>query len=197
MLRLTLLQTPYWMDLGGGVRLKVRPLTFAVLAAAQSKAYRLAVESGVAAALVAEIGGDVPGLLDLDDQDARNGLCRLLMLQSLAVFAVIEWEGVGNEDGTAAAPVTEAWVKALILGHPLLAEKFEKSYTAGVSETVTEGNVCGIAPSGTSAAVPNIADVAAPTDCPAPGEKKTTTAKPVPTPPMNPEPLRDGQPGNC
>jgi len=106
MLRLDLKREPFWLDLGHGVRLRVRPCTTALMMAARAAAAR------------AEPG------------EAENavGVRTAALLAALARFAAIEWEGVGDDDGNA-APITSEGVDALLALWPM-AEAFERLYLA-------------------------------------------------------------------
>ena len=86
MLKLDLPVEPYWADLPHGVRVKMKPVTTAVISAAQHRAARLGREAAEAA------GGTL-------DPDMSRGLAFMLMVQALARFAVEEWEGVAGPDG--------------------------------------------------------------------------------------------------
>ena len=84
MLRLDLTAEPRWLDLGHGVRLRVAPLTTALMVAARSDA---AVEA----------------LPETASDEERA----LVFAKAIARRAVTEWEGVGDADGNP-VPVTPA-----------------------------------------------------------------------------------------
>lgn len=88
MLKLDLPTEPYWVEMPLGVRLRIKPVTTALVSAAQHRAARL----GRAAAEAA--GGEL-------DPDISRGLAFVLMAKALARFAVEEWEGVAGADGSA------------------------------------------------------------------------------------------------
>jgi hypothetical protein len=90
MLTLSIPTEPTWIDLPQEVRLRIRPITTAVVAAAQSASLR--------EAEALRDTGD-PGGLDLADPDVAKGLGFALMVKALARYAVLEWEGVGNASG--------------------------------------------------------------------------------------------------
>lgn len=106
MLRLDLKRVPFWLDLGHGVRLKVRPCTTALMMASRTAAAK--VEPGAAENAV--------------------GVRTAALLSALARFAAIEWEGVGDDDGNPAA-LTPEGVEALLELWPI-AEAFERLYLA-------------------------------------------------------------------
>jgi hypothetical protein len=76
---------PYCLDLPRGVRLEIRPVTTAVMAAAQAAAARR-----LAASRIAD-----PDL----DPDMARGLSFALLVKALGRHAVTAWEGVGNAAG--------------------------------------------------------------------------------------------------
>lgn len=86
MLKLDLPTEPYWADLPHGVRLHIKPVTTAIVSAAQHRAARLGREAAEAA------GGEL-------DPDVSRGLAFVLMAKALARFAIQEWEGVAGPDG--------------------------------------------------------------------------------------------------
>lgn len=86
MIAIDLSSEPKWADLPHGVRLKLRPATTAIVSAAQARATRLAIEA------TTELGQP-------DDEDLRRGFAFMLLVQSLARYLVIEWEGVCDTNG--------------------------------------------------------------------------------------------------
>ena len=133
---------PVWLDLTEGVRLKVRPITTPSYAMIQAQAEKVFDDW---AANRAEAEG-----LDASDPSVRRGLMRALMIKGLALYAVIEWEGI--ED-----PLTDDTVAAFIDENPLLAALFYHRYLAPLEERAAEGNASGPAPHGISAGAQNIA----------------------------------------
>lgn len=85
MLSLVLVSTPTWLDLPRGVRVEVRPVTTAVMAAAQAAASR-------------RLGAIRASTEDLD-QDMAKGLAFAFLVKALARHAVIAWDGVGDAAG--------------------------------------------------------------------------------------------------
>ncbi|MBI4968174.1 MAG: hypothetical protein HZC25_08670 [Rhodospirillales bacterium] len=136
---------PVWLDLADGVRLQVRPITTPAYAMIQAQAERVFDEW---AANRAETEG-----LDPADESVRRGLMRALMIKGLALYAVIEWEGVD-------APVTDDTVAAFIDGHPLLAALFYHRYLVPLEDRYSEGNASGPAPHGILAGAQDIAEAA-------------------------------------
>jgi hypothetical protein len=105
MLRLDLKREPYWLDLGHGVRLHVRPCTTALVMAA-----RAAVARGANA--------------QPDEQAA--GTLTAAFVKTLARLSVDAWEGVGDAGGKPTV-VTPEGVEALMDLWPI-ADAFERQY---------------------------------------------------------------------
>jgi len=85
MLTLDLPIEPYWLDLPRGVRVEIRPVTTAVMAAAQAGSAR-------------RLGALRAAEADLDPDMAR-GLAFAFLVKALARHAVTAWEGVGDTAG--------------------------------------------------------------------------------------------------
>ena len=126
MLRLYLAAEPRWLDLGHGVRLRVAPLTTALMVASRSDA---AVEAMPATAT--------------DEERA------LTFAKAIARRAVIDWEGVGDADGNP-VPVTLAGIDALLEVWPIF-EAFQATYVSKGLLLDAEKNVSAPSPTGTSA----------------------------------------------
>ncbi len=168
MIRLSLPKEPYWLDLPHGARVFVRPLSTAIYEAARVKAARLARDVMSEHAGIAQAGGSVEGLPDLEDKDAVLGLSQFLFVQALAVAAIIRWEGVLDQNDQP-AEITDKSVCGLMEFHRI-AEEFVLAYTRTHTEAVAEGNALGPSPSGTSAAGRNIAGDAETKGSPVPPE---------------------------
>ena len=101
MIRLNLSTEPRWVDLLPGLRLKVGPVTTAVMAAARSDAS-----------------------LDGLDADGPKEVLAVAMAQAVARRVVTDWEGVGDDDG-APLPVTPEGIDALLNIWPVF-ESFQE-----------------------------------------------------------------------
>lgn len=154
---------PTWLDLVDGVRLKVRPITTPAYAMIQAQADKVfddwaenkAVDDG----------------LDPTDESVRRGLMRALMIKGLALYGVIEWQGVEG-------PVTDEMIAAFVDEQPLLAALFYHRYLGPLEERAAEGNASGPAPHGTSVEAQNIAEGAGKTDTPARTPASTDNTNP-------------------
>lgn len=90
MIRLNLSKEPRWFDLAAGVRVKVAPITTALVMAARRDPEFAAASAG-------------------DDMAAAE----VALVRALGRLAILEWEGVGTDEGEA-APVTPEGVGALL-----------------------------------------------------------------------------------
>jgi hypothetical protein len=126
MLRLNLARKPYWLDLGHGVRLHVEPLTTALMMAARAD----------------------PAVEALPETAGQDQLA-LAMAQAVARRAVLDWEGVGDSDGSP-LPVRPEGIMALLEVWPIF-EAFQLAYVAKGLVLEQEKNVSAPSPNGTSA----------------------------------------------
>ena len=126
MLKLDLTSKPRWLELGHGVRLRVAPLTTALMVASRSDP---AIEA-------------LPETAS-DEQRA------LVFAKAIAWRAVSEWEGVGDADGNP-APLTPEGIDALLEVWPIF-EAFQAVYVSKGLLLDAEKNVSTPSPTGASA----------------------------------------------
>jgi len=124
MLTLDLPTAPYWLDLPRGVRVEIRPVTTAVMAAAQAADARR-----LAAIRIAD-----PDL----DPDMARGLSFAFLVKALARHAVTAWEGVGDAAGQPLLLSPEAVERLMDLDD--IAAAFWDRATAPVAAVAAEGN---------------------------------------------------------
>ncbi len=126
MLRLNLAREAEWLDLALGVRVKVEPLTTAIMVAARTDPDVRAIAPGTP-----------------DDSIA------VIFAKAIAARAIVDWEGVGDADGTPITVSPEA-IDALLDLWPIF-EKFQTAYVAKGLELEAEKNVSPPSPTGFSA----------------------------------------------
>jgi hypothetical protein len=126
MLTLDLSREPEWLDLPAGVRLLLRPLGTALMAAARSDAAVVAAAEG-------------------DDREAAA----VALAKAIARRAVVEWEGIGDAAGNPVPPSPEG-IDALLEIWPIF-EAFQLGYVAKGLLLADEGNGSSPLPNGTSA----------------------------------------------
>ena len=126
MLRLDLTSEPRWLDLGHGVRIRLAPLTTALMVAARAD---------LAIATLPET--------------ATPEALALAMAKALARRAVLDWEGVGDAAGDPLM-VSPEGVDALLDVWPVF-EAFQTGYVAKGLVLEAEKNASAPSPSGASA----------------------------------------------
>jgi hypothetical protein len=126
MIRINLSPEPQWLDLGHGVRLQLLPLTTALMVATRSDT----------------------AVQDLAD-DASNDTRAAVFATALARRAVVDWEGVGDADGTVIA-VTPEGIDALLSLWPIF-EAFNLLYVSRGMLLDAEKKGSAPSPTGTSA----------------------------------------------
>ena len=104
MVRLDLHREPFWVDIGSGARVLLRPQSAALIAAARAMARNQVSLRHIDATEVKVTARDAA------IQDARYWVD---FISALARLAIIDWTGVGDRTGTPAT-VSEAGIAALI-----------------------------------------------------------------------------------
>ena len=136
MLRLNLSTEPEWLDLGSGVRVRVAPLTSALMARARA--------SDAIEALVAAL--------------ASEAELAVALATVLAAMAIVEWEGIGDAEGEP-LPVSPEAASALMDVYPVF-ESFQLRYVAKGLVLDAEKNASAPSPNGISEGAPPIAEPA-------------------------------------
>ena len=126
MIRLNLTAHPSWLALAPGLRLKVAPLTTALMVSARAD----------------------PAIEALPDTATQEELA-LAMAKAVARRAVLDWEGVGDDAGNI-LPVSSEGVDALLEIWPVF-EAFQTQYVAKGLILDAEKNVSAPLPTGPSA----------------------------------------------
>ena len=126
MLRLNLAREAHWLDLPLGVRVKVEPLTTAIMVAARTD----------------------PAVRTLPPGTPDEEIA-VAFAKAIAVRAIVEWEGVGDETDTP-IPVDPAAIDALLDLWPIF-ERFQMAYVAKGLDLDAEKNVSAPSPTGSTA----------------------------------------------
>jgi len=124
MLTLDLPVEPYWLDLPRGVRVEIRPITTAVMAAAQAAASRRL--------------GAVRAAGENLDPDMARGLAFAFLVKALARHAVTAWDGIGDAAGKPLPLSPEAVERLMDLDD--IAAAFWDGATRPVAAVAAEGN---------------------------------------------------------
>jgi hypothetical protein len=158
---------PYELELPYGLRVTVRPLTTAGMAAAQAAARRAVEAIERQARERTEAGLALNGLSDLSAEGERDGFYQAQLIRELAVRHIASWTGVELNGGP--APPTPANIAALIELYPV-GERFFQEFTLRQVLVNAAKNEFGLFAAGTSSRAegPNIAEPAATMACPVP-----------------------------
>jgi hypothetical protein len=180
MIDLSLSSEPYDLELPYGLRVTVRPLTTAGMAAAQAAARRAVEAIKRQASERAEAGLPLDGLPDFSEEGERDGFYQAQLIRELAVRHVTSWTGVELEGGP--APPTPENIAAVMELYPV-GERFFQEFTLRQVLLNAAKNGSGLSAAGTSSRAegPNTATPVAMTDCPAPEASPEPTDGSVPT----------------
>jgi hypothetical protein len=159
---------PYELDLPYGLKVTVKSLTTAGMAAAQAAARRAVEAIERQAQERREAGLALEGLPDLSAEGERDGFYQAQLIRELAVRHITSWTGV--ELGGGPAPPTPENVAAVMELYPV-GERFFQEFTLRQVLLNSAKNGSGPSAAGTSSRAegPNIAAPAARTASPAPG----------------------------
>lgn len=133
-LKLNLQKEPYWIDLPFDVRVKVNPCTTASYFSARSESFN---KWGK---ILDEPGKET-------NEHEKAGLFEEIFIKALARNAIIEWEGVLNNDNDKKAPINDQTVSDLMEFWDI-AQSFGKQYTENTESIKLEGNALGLCANG-------------------------------------------------
>ena len=158
---------PYELGLPYGLRVAVRPLTTAGMAAAQAAARRAVEAIERQARERSEAGLALDGLPDLSAEGERDGFYQVQLIRELAVRHITTWTGVELE-GVPAPPTPEN-IAAVMELYPV-GERFFQEFTLRQVLLNAAKNGFGPSAAGTSSPAegPSTAELAATKICPAP-----------------------------
>jgi hypothetical protein len=171
---------PYELELPYGLRVTVRPLTTAGMAAAQAAARRAVEAIERQARERTEAGLTLDGLPDLAAEGERDGFYQAQLIRELAVRHITTWTGVELESGP--APPTPPNIAAVMDLYPV-GERFFQEFTLRQVLLNAAKNGCGPSAAGTSSRAegPSTAGPAATTTSPAPEANQELTDGSAPT----------------
>jgi hypothetical protein len=171
---------PYELELPYGLKVTVKPLTTAGMAAAQAAARRTIEAIERQARERSDAGSALDGLPDLSAEGERDGFYQAQLIRELAVRHVVSWMGVELEGGP--APPTRPNIAAVMDLYPV-GERFFQEFTLRQVLLNAAKNGFGPSAAGTSSRAegPNIAGPAATTTCPAPVTSVEPTDGSAPT----------------
>ena len=150
MLKLKIQKEPYWLELGYGVKVKVKPCTSAVFY--EAKAYMNSKLAELAKTYKAnkEAGTEDGTAESIENPVKREALADRFLLIGLGIAGILEWDGVMEADENKSAPLTENKIDELFSNFWAMAENFRSQY-CGLREVLeAEKNVSTPAPNGIS-----------------------------------------------
>jgi len=158
---------PYELELPYGLRVTVRPLTTAGMAAAQAAARRAVEAIERQARERTDAGLPLDGLPDLSAEGERDGFYQAQLIRELAVRHITSWTGVELEGGP--APPTPENIAGVMELYPV-GERFFQEFTLRQLLLNAAKNGCGPSAAGTSSPAegPNTAEPVGTTACRAP-----------------------------
>jgi hypothetical protein len=171
---------PYELELPYGLRVTVKPLTTAGMAAAQAAARRAVEAIERQARERTEAGLALDGLPDLSIEGERDGFYQAQLIRELAVRHITSWTGVELEGGP--APPTPENILAVMNLYPV-GERFFQEFTLRQVLLNAAKNGFGPSAAGTSSRAegPITAEPAATTACPAPEASQEPMDSAAPT----------------
>jgi hypothetical protein len=170
---------PYELELPYGLRVTVRPLTTAGMAAAQAAARRTVEAIERQARERTEAGLALDGLPDLSAEGERDGFYQARLIRELAIRHITSWTGVELEGGH--APPTPENVAVVMELYPV-GERFFQEFTLRQVLLNAAKNAFG----------PFAAGISSRAEGPNTAEPAVTTASPAPE--VNPERSGDAAP---
>ena len=168
MIKLQVKKEDYWLELGSGVKVKVKPCTSAVFY--EAKAYMHAKISDMATKYkeAKELGTQDTSIIDLENPQKREAFADQHLIIGLALAGIIDWEGVLEAENDYKAPLTKEKIEELFSNFWVLAENFRHQYS-GIQEMIeAEKNTSSLDVNGTLATGENTAKAA---------PKKTSSAQ--------------------
>lgn len=159
MLKLKIQKEPYWLDLGMGVRVKVRPCTSSVFYEAKAFMNEKIANTVQKLKEIKENGVQDKTLPDLENQTKREAYADQQLILGLALAGIIEWEGILEADSDEKAPLTPEKIEELFTNFWSVTETFRQQY-CGIQEILeAEKNASSPEPTGISASgVPTAKD---------------------------------------
>ena len=148
MLKLKINKETYWLELGYGVKVKVKPCTSAVFY--EAKAYMNAKLADLAKEYKANKDAGLAVSEDIKNPVKREALADKFLLIGLGIAGILEWDGIQEANTEEKAPLTEAKIDELFSNFWVIAENFRNQY-CGLRELLdAEKNDFTPEPSGTS-----------------------------------------------
>ena len=126
MLKLKINKEPYWLDVGYGVKVKVKTCTSAVFY--EAKAYMNAKLADLAKEYKANKDAGLAVSEDIENPVKREAMADKFLLIGLGIAGILEWQGIQEADTEEKAPLTEAKIDELFSNFWVVAENFRNQY---------------------------------------------------------------------
>lgn len=133
MLKLKIQKEPYWLELGYGVKVKVKPCTSAVFYEAKAFMNNRVSETAKLYKSNKENGINDPSIPNLEDISKREAFADQNLILGLALAGIIEWDGVLEAESDEKAPLTPEKIEELFSNFWVVAENFRQQY-CGIQE---------------------------------------------------------------
>lgn len=147
MLRLKIQTDPYWLELGYGVKVKVKPCTSTVFY--EAKAYMNSKLAELAKEYKANKDAGLEVSEDIENPVKREALADKFLLIGLGVASILEWNGIMEADEDKPAPLTESKIDELFSNFWAVAENFRHQYCGLQEILAAEKNASTPEPNGT------------------------------------------------
>lgn len=149
MLKLKIQKEPYWLELGSGVRVKVKPCNSAIFYEAKAFMNERVSDMAKRIKLAKDNGLKDNTLPDLDSPTKREAYADQQLILGLALAGILEWDGVLEAESEEKSPLTPEKIEELFTNFWLIAENFRQQY-CGIQEILeAEKNVSTPEPNGT------------------------------------------------
>lgn len=149
MLKLKIQTEPYWLELGSGVRVKVKPCNSAIFYEAKAFMNNKVADMAKKIKEAQDNGIQDTSLPDLSTTTKREAYADQQLILGLALAGILEWDGVLEAESDEKAPLTPEKIEELFTNFWLIAENFRQQY-CGIQEILeAEKNASSPEPSGT------------------------------------------------
>lgn len=119
MLKLKIQKEPYWLELGSGVKVKVKPCNSAVFYEAKAFMNNRVAETAKLYKSNKENGIQDPSIPNLEDVSKREAFADQNLILGLALAGIIEWDGVLEAESDEKAPLTPEKIEELSMAFDL------------------------------------------------------------------------------
>lgn len=126
MIRLKISKDPYWLELGYGVKVKVKPCVSAVFY--EAKAYMNSKLAELAKDYKANKDAGLFVSENIENPVKCEALADKYLLIGLGIAGILEWSGVMEADDDKPAPLTESKIDELFSNFWAVAENFRHQY---------------------------------------------------------------------